>query len=98
MLFRSEEEIVQVKIKSGQDALNYPIKLNNKIAALAGVVGSSDAKPTQQSYDVFNELAGKLNDQLTKLKKILDTDLVAFNKTVKELDIPAVIVKSEKNK
>jgi photosystem II stability/assembly factor-like uncharacterized protein len=91
-----EEEIIQVKIKSGQDALNYPIKLNNKIAVLVDVVSSADTKPTKQSYDVFNELSAKLDAQLEKYKHILTTDLVAFNTVVKNLDIPAVIVKPSK--
>ncbi|MBI4549041.1 MAG: glycosyl hydrolase [Ignavibacteriae bacterium] len=88
-----EEEIIQVKIKSGQDALNYPIKLNDKIASLSGVVSSADTKPTKQAYDVFNELSGKLYEELVKYKKVLETDLAAFNTMVKNLDIPAVIVK-----
>jgi hypothetical protein len=41
-----------VRNRSGQDPLNYPIKLNNKIAALAGVIESADAKPTN-SHEVF---------------------------------------------
>ena len=58
-LKKIEEDIIQVKIKSGQDALNYPIKLNDKVASIIGVVSSADTKPTKQSYDVFNELSGK---------------------------------------
>lgn len=92
-----EEDIIQVKIKSNQDALNYPIKLNNKIAALAGVVDGADARPTKQQYEVFDELAGKLDVQLAKLKSILAADLPAFNKAVKDLDVPAVILKPEKH-
>jgi photosystem II stability/assembly factor-like uncharacterized protein len=88
-----EEEIIQTKIKSGQDALNYPIKLNNKIAVLADVAASADTRPTQQTYDVFNELTERLNEQLLKFKTVVDSDLVAFNKKVKELEIPAVILK-----
>ena len=88
-----EEEIIQTKIKSGQDALNYPIKLNNKIAVLADVAASADTRPTQQTYDVFDELTVKLNEQLMKFKSVVDNDLVEFNKAVKRLDIPAVILK-----
>ena len=32
-----EEELIQTKIKSGQDALNFPIKLNNKLASLGAI-------------------------------------------------------------
>ncbi|MBI5216910.1 MAG: glycosyl hydrolase [Ignavibacteriae bacterium] len=90
-----EEEIIQTKIKAGQDALNYPIKLNNKIAALVDVVASADTKPTQQSYDVFNELSGRLDGFILRYKKIVDKDLAEFNKTVRELDVPAVIIKQK---
>lgn len=88
-----EEEIIQVKIKSGQDALNYPIKLNDKIATLSGVASSADTRPTKQTYDVFNELSARLNAQLMKYRDLLAGDLVAFNALVKSLEVPAVIVR-----
>ena len=44
-----EEELIQTKIRSSQDALNFPIKLNNKLAALASTVDGSDDAPTMQS-------------------------------------------------
>lgn len=92
-LKKVEEEIIQVKIKSSQDALNYPIKLNDKIATLSGVVSSADTRPTKQSYDVFTELSGKLDTQLAKFKQLIEKNLVGFNSLVKSLEIPAVIVK-----
>jgi photosystem II stability/assembly factor-like uncharacterized protein len=87
-----EEEIIQVNIKAGQDALNYPIKLNNKIAALTGVVASADARPTKQARDVFDELSGGLGKLLDRYREIVGRDLPAFNALVKSLDIPAVIL------
>jgi len=88
-----EEELYQTKNQSSQDPLNYPIRLNNKLAALGGVVGSADAAPTDQSYVVYEELAGKINAQLQKLDETMRTDLPAFNKLVRDQNIPAVIVK-----
>ena len=66
-----EEEIYQVKNQSGQDPLNYPIKLNNKLAALLGVVQSGDFRPTEQSYEVFEILSKQLQKQLDELSKLL---------------------------
>jgi hypothetical protein len=86
------EEIIQVKAKSRQDPLNYPIKLNNKIAVLADVAGSMDAPPTDASRVVFNQLSEKLDAQLAKLETIKTTDLPAFNKLVREQDVPAIVV------
>ncbi|HEX2716144.1 MAG TPA: glycosyl hydrolase, partial [Gemmatimonadaceae bacterium] len=36
-----EDSIYQTKNRSNQDPLNYPIRLNNRIAALSGVVGGT---------------------------------------------------------
>ncbi len=88
-----EEELYQTKNQSSQDPLNYPIRLNNKLAALGGVVGGSDSAPTDQSYQVYADLAGKIDARLEKLKQVMSDDLAAFNKTVRDADIPAVIVK-----
>jgi len=74
-----EEEAYQVRNRSGQDPLNYPIKLNNKIAALAGVIESADAKPTDQSVEVFNELAKELDAQIQKMNDTLKKQLPLLN-------------------
>jgi photosystem II stability/assembly factor-like uncharacterized protein len=75
-----EGEIYQYRNQSSQDPLNYPIKLNNKLAALQGVVESGDGKPTAQAYEVFKELSSKLDAQLARLAAIVKTDLPALNK------------------
>src|SRR5207237_3810819 len=51
-----EEELVQVKAKSRQDTLNYPAKLNAKLAGLLGSVGSADFAPTKGMRDVFEDI------------------------------------------
>jgi photosystem II stability/assembly factor-like uncharacterized protein len=88
-----EEELYQTKNQSSQDPLNFPIRLNNKLAALSGTVGDSDDAPTEQAYAVYEDLTAKINAQLQKLDQIMKTDLPAFNKLVRDADIPAVIVK-----
>ena len=70
-----EEEAYQVKNRSGQDPLNYPIKLTSKIAALVGVIESADARPTDQSVEVFNDLSAQLDAQLKKMQQALATEL-----------------------
>ncbi len=85
-----EEELYQTKLRSGQDPLNYGIKLNNKLAHVLAVVTSSDDEPTQPSYMVYEELATKVNVQLRTLNGLLTTDLMAFNKLVHDSNAPAV--------
>ncbi len=88
-----EETLYQTKNQSSQDPLNYPIRLNNKLAALAGVVASADATPTDQANVVYQDLVGQIDAQLREFERIMKTDLPAFNQLVREQNIPAVIVK-----
>ena len=88
-----EETLYQTKNQSNQDPLNYPIRLNNKLAALGGVVGSAEAAPTAQSYAVYDEVVTQIDAELRKLAQLMQTDVPAFNQLVREQNIPAVVVK-----
>ena len=88
-----QESIYQVRNKAPEDPLNFPIRVNNKLASLGGVVGSADAAPTEQSYQVFDQLAAELQGYLDRLKIVIETDVPAFNRAAKEQDIPAVMLK-----
>jgi hypothetical protein len=85
-----EEEVYQVRNRSGQDPLNYPIQLNNKIASLAGVIESADYKPTDQSYEVFKELSAELEVELQKMNAALETELPRVNAALKRQKVAPV--------
>lgn len=86
-----EGEIYQVRNRSSQDPLNYPIKLNNKLAALASVVGESDARPTAQAYAVYDVLVPQLNAQLGALRQVLGSPLTAVNAYLTSAGLKAVV-------
>jgi photosystem II stability/assembly factor-like uncharacterized protein len=88
-----EEALYQTKNQSNQDPLNYPIRLNNKLAALLSNVSRGEAPPNEQSLEVYNDLAGKIDAQLQKLSQIVKTDVPAFNQVVKDQNVPAIVVK-----
>jgi hypothetical protein len=85
-----EEALIQTKARSGQDVLNYPIRLNNLLVALGGVVNSADAAPTKQDYELFDDLSKQADEQLAKWNAIVKTDLSAFNSLVSQQQVPAV--------
>jgi photosystem II stability/assembly factor-like uncharacterized protein len=89
-----EEELYQTKNRSNQDPLNFPIRLNNKLAALANAIAAADAQPTEQQVAVYEDLTARINAQLEKLRQALATDVPAFNKLVRDQNAPAVWVKS----
>jgi photosystem II stability/assembly factor-like uncharacterized protein len=74
-----ESEIYQVKLQSSQDPLNFPIKLNNKIAALQGVIESADVKPTEQAYSVFRTLSNSLDEHVGRLDMTTKTKMPPIN-------------------
>jgi len=88
-----EETLYQTKNQSSQDPLNFPIRLNNKLAALGGVVGSAESAPTAQSYAVYDEVVAQIDAQLQKLAQLMRTDVPAFNQLVRDQNIPAVVVR-----
>lgn len=90
-----EEALYQTKNQSSQDPLNFPIRLNNKLAALGGVVMGSETPPTDQSYAVYDELVAQIDAQLRKLTQVMKTDVPAFNQLVRDQNIPAVVVRSD---
>jgi hypothetical protein len=90
-----EETLYQTKNRSSQDPLNFPIRLNNKLAALGSVVDSADAEPTSQSYVIYEDLVTRIDVELRNLRQILDKDLAAFNRMVKEQNVPAVTLKPD---
>jgi hypothetical protein len=92
-----EEELYQIKNQSSQDPLNFPIKLNNRLAALMGVVQGTDAGPTKQSNVVYEGLASEANAQLRAADKLLKDDVAQFNKLVRDSNIPAVTVQHKEN-
>ena len=74
-----EGELYQYRNRSSQDPLNFPIRLNNKLAALQALVEYGDQKPTDQARAVFKELSDRLDLQLTELNAVAGKQLSALN-------------------
>jgi hypothetical protein len=86
-----ESEIYQVKNQAGQDPLNFPIKVNNRLASLlTGVMNAGDGRPYAQDYAIFADLTADLKVHTDQLAKVLTTDLPAFNTEAKRLGLDAV--------
>ena len=74
-----EEDLYQVRNQSGQDPLNFPIKLNNRFISLQRSIENGDAKPTDASYVVFDELSKELDIHIGKLNSTLEKQLPKVN-------------------
>ena len=67
----------------GPNPMRVPPKtLNIRLATLTAVVQSSDEAPPRQAYDVFEDLAGRADAQLTELKNLKEREISEFMKMV----------------
>ena len=85
-----EEALYQTKNHSPEDPLNFPIRLNDKLAGVGDSAAAGSFAPTAQQIAVRDELVTKIDAELAKLKTIWDTDLPAFNKVIHDQNVPAV--------
>jgi photosystem II stability/assembly factor-like uncharacterized protein len=86
-----EEELYQVKNQSNQDPLNFPIKLNNRLASLRRSVETGDARPTDGAYKVFKELSQELDTYLIKLHKVIHKHQPKLNSVLQKVGLNNLI-------
>jgi photosystem II stability/assembly factor-like uncharacterized protein len=85
-----EETLYQTKSKSGQDPLNYPIRLNNKLAHLNSLTRVGNYAPTQQAIDFKSEITKEIDIELAKLYVLFDKGVKELNQKVKESTIDLI--------
>ena len=82
-----EENIYQVRNQSGQDPLNFPIKVNNRLANLLSMSERGDGPPTNNMPEIFSILVTELKVYTDKLAQVYAKDLVAVNKELARLKL-----------
>jgi photosystem II stability/assembly factor-like uncharacterized protein len=85
-----EEALYQTKAKSGQDVLNYPIRLNDKISGVFDFAASGNTPPAQQAVETFTFLSVEADKQLAILKQVMDNEVKKFNQLIYQKRIPVV--------
>ncbi|HEX8969406.1 MAG TPA: glycosyl hydrolase [Chloroflexota bacterium] len=85
-----ESELIQVKAKSRGDTLNFPVRLNGKLAALSGLIASADSAPTASARAVFDELSKRVQVQLDQLSEVMATEVAFLNQSIDNARLPAV--------
>lgn len=88
-----EEDIYQVRNRSGQDPLNFPIKINNRLASLRRSVETGDNPPTDASREIYKTLSAELQKQLDAMAVVVKGDLSNFNKAAVQQKLTAVAAK-----
>jgi photosystem II stability/assembly factor-like uncharacterized protein len=92
---RVEQELYQTKNRSRQDPLNFPIKLNNKLANVGSQVSYSNFRPTRQAIAFKNEITQKIDSQLEQFYDVVEKELPEFNRMVRQSSVDAVSLNKE---
>src|SRR5581483_4376318 len=87
-----EGQILQIKIKSTEASLNYPVMIDERLHSLQGTAENADTAPNQQTYQVFELLSRQLEAELSQWKQVLASDIPALNDTMRKQDIPVIYV------
>lgn len=90
-----EKALYQTQNKSGQDPLNFPIKLTNKLAHLNSLVSMGNFGPTDQDVAVKKELTEKINTQLAEFDTLISKQVVEFNKAFNEKNLNYLFVEED---
>lgn len=85
-----EETLYQTKNQSPQDPLNFPIRLNDKLAGLLGVSQVGAYPPTVQMIAVKDALTAAIRAELDRWQTIKEQDLLRINDLAQQARLPAV--------
>jgi photosystem II stability/assembly factor-like uncharacterized protein len=87
-----EKALYQTQNRSGQDPLNYPIKLTNKLAHLNSLtkMRNSDYPPTDQAIAVRDELIEAIDKELAVYKTVREELIPELNRLILKKEIPYI--------
>jgi photosystem II stability/assembly factor-like uncharacterized protein len=85
-----EADIYQVKNQSNQDPLNFPIRVNNRLAVLLSMAERGDGRPLNNMPVLFNIMSTELQGYLNRLTQVWAKDLQAVNAELSRLGLPRI--------
>jgi photosystem II stability/assembly factor-like uncharacterized protein len=85
-----EQDIYQVKNRSNQDPLNFPIRVNNRLANLMSMAERGDGRPTTNMPEIFGILTQELKGYTDRLDEVWQTDLAAVNRELSRLNLAPI--------
>jgi len=92
------DDLSQMKIRSNEDSLAYPQRVDSKLAGLAMAVGvGTDSAPTEAEYQVFDKLKKQADIAIAHWAEIQKTELADFQRMMAGQNIQAIVVPAAEN-
>jgi hypothetical protein len=87
-------ELVEVHAHADEITLHFPVKIYNQLLTLNSQILSADAAPTASQRQSLAQLGAATDAQLAALRTLEAGEVTAFNKMIRDLDVPAVTTTS----
>ena len=87
-----EGDIYQVRNRSNQDPLNFPIKVNNRLANLLSMSERGDGRPGSGMYAVFEIMVERLGALIARLEGVWEGELEEVNAVLRGLGMEQIVV------
>ncbi len=94
----AENQLYQTKNRSGQDPLNFPIRLTNKLShlnALIGGMGVNDFPPTASMLLVRDELSSMIDKELDIWQNVKTEMLSKLNQMIRDKNLDTIILSTK---
>ena len=85
-----EADIYQVRNRSNQDPLNFPIKVNNRLANLLSMSERGDGRPGSGMLDVFEIMVERLREHLFRMQAVWEEELEEVNAVLRGLGLEEI--------
>jgi photosystem II stability/assembly factor-like uncharacterized protein len=85
-----EKALYQTQNRSSQDPLNFPVRLNDKLANIMGQNAEGDFPPTRQALEVRNQLFALTDAELNKWKEVQTVQLPHLNQMIREMRVDVI--------
>ena len=90
-----EERLHQSDAQAGQEILNFPPQIDNQLVFLQGVVETAGTRPTEGSFERYEDLRAELDSILSEIEAVYEGPLEDFNTAVRAREFAPVMIKQE---
>ena len=92
-LTAAESELTQIRGEGGQDALNFPGRLDNQLVALYGSVSGTERRLGSPILERYKDLKPEADRMFKQARTALTTDLQTFNAVATKAGVTPITVK-----
>ena len=88
-----ESELTQIRGEGGQDALNFPGRMDNQLIALYGALSNPERRLGTPALERYKDLKPEAQKLLDRSKAVLATDIATFNAAATRAGLKTITVR-----